>query len=83
MQLPRTGNNKIKIRLNRTLLKSKAIAIKSNQLVHEMIHAWLLVTRADDGTPKNGYHGTNFLAKMKEVNLKCKGLNITVKHNIK
>ena len=47
-----------------------------NTLAHEMIHLWLLQQQIRD----NGYHGYEFVHKMREVNKK--GFNVTLKDDV-
>ena len=69
------------MRLSRPLLKYRSISELLETLLHELIHAWLFVTKdrhsRNDG--KDG-HGPDFIQKMVEVN-EVTGLHLSVYHS--
>uniref|UniRef100_A0A8C5QA11 SprT-like domain-containing protein n=1 Tax=Leptobrachium leishanense TaxID=445787 RepID=A0A8C5QA11_9ANUR len=64
------------IRLSEPILKQRPRKDVVESLLHEMIHAYMHVTKKED----DGAHGTVFLHYMKRINA-ASGANITVKHH--
>ena len=68
------------MRLSLPLLKYRSLNELYETLLHELIHAWLFLTKnkheRNDG--RDG-HGPDFLEKMKEIN-EMTGLKLTVYH---
>lgn len=71
------------VRLSRPLLKYRSLSELLETLLHELIHAWLFVTKTrhtrDDGADG---HGPDFIKKMLEVN-EITGLNLSVYHTFR
>ena len=69
------------IRLSKRLLQFRSIDELLETLLHEMIHAWLFLTKnrheRNDGVDG---HGPDFIKKMKEIN-NVTGLRLTVYHS--
>ena len=68
------------MRLSKPLLKYRSHEELLETLLHEMIHAWLFVTKTrhtrNDGSDG---HGPDFIEKMLEVNMMT-GLRLSVYH---
>lgn len=64
------------IHLSKPLLKPKLKRVQTENLLHEMIHAYLLVTNQDDNHQS---HGDAFLKNMHRINREG-GYNISVGH---
>ncbi|XP_031627622.1 sprT-like domain-containing protein Spartan [Contarinia nasturtii] len=69
----------IKIRLNEVLLSGKSRRTIVEILLHEMIHAYLMITNTEN---INDCHGVNFVVKMTEINART-GLKIATTHDLK
>lgn len=66
---PRYNNRRtfITIQLNRDQLRNQIREFFIDILVHEMIHAYLMLTKTED---KHDFHGPEFVRHMKELNKK-------------
>ena len=71
------------VRLSKPLLKYRSLDELLETLLHELIHAWLFLTK-DRRTRDIGRdgHGPDFLAKMKEIN-NTTGLRLSVYHGFR
>ena len=71
------------VRLSKPLLKYRSFDELLETLLHELIHAWLFLTK-DRKTRDIGRdgHGPDFLAKMNEIN-NTTGLRLSVYHGFR
>ena len=68
------------VRLSQPLLKYRTLHELYETLLHELIHAWLFLTKnAHDRNDGHDGHGPDFKAKMNEIN-EMTGLKLSVYH---
>lgn len=72
--------HKVEIQLNKELLESFGPRETMNTLVHEMIHAYLILKKKEDKA--NDGHGNNFRELMKKANEKHPELEIAITHRL-
>lgn len=69
-----SGKTPIRTQLNLKWLKDRNTDYVESVLVHEMVHAYLLVIDDDD----EGEHGESFEREMHRVNSCCTGSPVTI-----